>query len=135
MSRSGRIEISARKTAPGRVIRVSVRSMYSAVFFPGRTPGMNPPYFFMLSARSMGLKTRGGGKEREGGGEDQGVDARRGAPERDVGGLPTVDPAADDALGVLDRDLALPLLHEHHGGGHQHHHHHEGAEDEQIQLP
>jgi len=55
--KSGSTEIKARKTAPGRVIRVSVRSMYSAVFFPGLTPGMNPPYFFMLSARSMGLKT------------------------------------------------------------------------------
>ena len=31
--------------------------MYSAVFLPGRTPGMNPPYFFMLSARSIGLNT------------------------------------------------------------------------------
>ena len=30
--------------------------MYSAVFFPGRMPGMNPPYFFMLSAWSFGLK-------------------------------------------------------------------------------
>ena len=30
--------------------------MNSAVFLPGRTPGMKPPYFFMLSARSFGLK-------------------------------------------------------------------------------
>src|SRR5207245_2593521 len=55
--KSGSTEIRARKIAPGRVIRVRVRSMYSAVFLPGRTPGMNPPYFFMLSARSMGLNT------------------------------------------------------------------------------
>ena len=57
MRKSGSTEISARKTAPGSVMRVRVLSMYSAVFFPGRTPGMKPPYFFMLSARSMGLKT------------------------------------------------------------------------------
>jgi hypothetical protein len=57
MRRSGSTEMIARKTAPGSVMRVRIRSMYSAVFLPGRTPGMNPPYFFMLSARSTGLKT------------------------------------------------------------------------------
>ena len=31
--------------------------MYSAVRLPGRMPGMNPPYFRMLSAVSTGLKT------------------------------------------------------------------------------
>ena len=55
--KSGSTEMRARKMAPGRVMRVSTRSMYSAVFLPGRTPGMKPPYFFMLSARSIGLKT------------------------------------------------------------------------------
>ena len=29
--------------------------MYSAVCLPGRMPGMKPPYFFMFSARSIGL--------------------------------------------------------------------------------
>ena len=30
--------------------------MYSAVFLPGRTPGMKPLFFFMLSARSTGFR-------------------------------------------------------------------------------
>ena len=42
--------------APPRVILVRIRSIYSAVFLPGRIPGTKPPYFFMLSATSTGLK-------------------------------------------------------------------------------
>ena len=37
-------------------MRVSMRSMYSAVRAPGFTPGMNAPCFFRFSARSTGLK-------------------------------------------------------------------------------
>jgi len=37
-------------------MRESTWSMYSAVFFPGRMPGMYPPYFLRLSATSTGLK-------------------------------------------------------------------------------
>ena len=37
-------------------MRVSTLSMYAAVALPGRMPGMKPPYFFMLSATSTGLK-------------------------------------------------------------------------------
>ena len=36
--------------------RLTTWSMYSAVFAPGFTPGMNPPCFFRFSARSIGLK-------------------------------------------------------------------------------
>ena len=45
-----------RKSAPGSVMRVTIRSMYSAVFAPGFTPGMNAPCFFRFSAMSTGLK-------------------------------------------------------------------------------
>ena len=41
---------------PTRVMRVNTRSMNSAVFFPGRIPGMNPPCFLRFSATSVGLK-------------------------------------------------------------------------------
>ena len=37
------------------MIRLSTYDRYSAVGRPGRMPGMNPPYFFMSSARSSGL--------------------------------------------------------------------------------
>jgi hypothetical protein len=43
--------------APLKVSRLSTWSMYSAVFFPGRIPGTNPPCFFMFSATSVGLNT------------------------------------------------------------------------------
>jgi hypothetical protein len=33
-----------------------MKSRYSAVGLPGRMPGTKPPYFFMLSATSVGLK-------------------------------------------------------------------------------
>ena len=33
---------------PGKVTQVKILSMYSAVFFPGRTPGINPPCCFMV---------------------------------------------------------------------------------------
>ena len=41
---------------PTTVIFVRILFMYSAVFFPGRMPGMKPPYLRMLSAASLGLK-------------------------------------------------------------------------------
>src|SRR5690242_17079495 len=41
---------------PITVMRVSTKSIYSAVFLPGRMPGMKPPYFLRLSAVSSGLK-------------------------------------------------------------------------------
>ena len=53
--RYGSRAIPARKKAPTRVILVSARSIYSAVDFPGLIPGINPPYFLILSARSIGL--------------------------------------------------------------------------------
>src|SRR2546422_3696451 len=40
----------------------------------------------------------------------------------------------DDALGVLDGDLALPLLHEHDRGGHGDHEQHDHEKDEEPQL-
>ncbi len=48
---------SAAYSAPANVRRVSTRSMYCAVFLPGRMPGMKPPGFFRLSATSTGLNT------------------------------------------------------------------------------
>ena len=54
---SGKMAINARNIAPGSVIRVNILSMNSAVRFPGLIPGMNPPDFFMLSARSTGFNT------------------------------------------------------------------------------
>ena len=57
MMRSGSTAISARKIAPGSVMRDSTRSMYSAVLRPGRMPGTKPPYFRMFSARSFGFST------------------------------------------------------------------------------
>ena len=61
---SGRTAIAARNTAPGSVMRVSTRSMYSAVLRPGRMPGMKPPYFRMFSARSFGFNNDRGGRSR-----------------------------------------------------------------------
>src|SRR6185437_13501943 len=52
----GSSAMSARKTAPGKVMRDITFSMYSAVFAPGFTPGMKPPCFFRFSAISIGLK-------------------------------------------------------------------------------
>ena len=46
---------AARNRAPGSVSLVRMRSRYSAVGRPGRTPGTKPPYFLRLSAWSMGL--------------------------------------------------------------------------------
>ena len=39
------------------VILERTKSIYSAVFSPGRIPGINPPCLFRLSAVSEGLKT------------------------------------------------------------------------------
>ena len=46
----------ARYKPPTTVILVRIVFMYSAVFLPGRMPGMKPPYLRMLSAASLGLK-------------------------------------------------------------------------------
>src|ERR1700712_4770287 len=54
-NRFGRIAMKPRYSEPGNVIRLSTYCRYSAVGRPGRMPGMNPPYFFMSSARSTGL--------------------------------------------------------------------------------
>ena len=40
---------------PGSVILDKILSKYSAVFFPGLTPGINPPFLFMSSAICVGL--------------------------------------------------------------------------------
>ena len=45
-----------RYSPPTTVILVKILFMYSAVFLPGRMPGINPPYLRMLSAASLGLK-------------------------------------------------------------------------------
>ena len=57
MNIDGSMAINARNMAPGSVTLVSTLSIYSEVLFPGRMPGMKPPYFCMLSARSCGLNT------------------------------------------------------------------------------
>ena len=51
----GNTATKAKNSAPGSVMRVMIKSKYSAVCFPGLIPGMNPPYFFILSAMSTGL--------------------------------------------------------------------------------
>ena len=53
---SGNSAITPRYTEPGAVSLLSTYWRYSAVGRPGLMPGMNPPYFFMLSATSVGLK-------------------------------------------------------------------------------
>ena len=53
---TGSSAMTVRNSAPGSVMRVTTRSMYSAVRAPGFTPGMNPPCFFRFSAMSTGLK-------------------------------------------------------------------------------
>jgi len=40
------IAMKPRNIDPGRVILDSILSKYSAVFLPGLTPGINPPFFF-----------------------------------------------------------------------------------------
>jgi hypothetical protein len=57
MSKKGMIEIKAKKTEAGSVMRVRTLSRYCAVFLPGLIPGMKPPDRFRLSAISTGLKT------------------------------------------------------------------------------
>ena len=52
----GRTAMMPRYNEPGSVIRERTNCRYSAVGRPGRMPGMNPPYFFMSSATSTGLK-------------------------------------------------------------------------------
>jgi hypothetical protein len=50
------IATNARYIEPGAVMRERTYCKYSDVGFPARIPGTNPPYFFMLSATSSGLK-------------------------------------------------------------------------------
>src|SRR5262245_41711781 len=45
----------ARNVAPASVMRVITRSRNSAVFLPGRMPGMKEPYSFMFFDISAGL--------------------------------------------------------------------------------
>ena len=54
---SGSRHTAVTYSAPHSVSRVSTLSMYSAVCWPGRMPGMNAPDFFRLSAVSRALKT------------------------------------------------------------------------------
>src|SRR3569833_2665673 len=54
-SSAGNMQTTDRYSALANVICESTRSMYCAVFFPGRMPGMKPPDFFKLSATSTGL--------------------------------------------------------------------------------
>ena len=54
---SGMNEMMIRYSAPTSVMRVRISLMWSAVRLPGRMPGINPPYFLILSATSLGLKT------------------------------------------------------------------------------
>ncbi len=49
--------IIAKKLAPINVSLEATLSKYSAVGFPGLMPGINPPYFFIFSATSLGSKT------------------------------------------------------------------------------
>src|SRR5579883_813510 len=46
----------AEEQRPTSVSRSRIRVRYSLVGRPGRIPGMNPPYFLMLSATSSGSK-------------------------------------------------------------------------------
>ena len=57
-SSAGIMHTTDRYSAPANVMRDSTRSMYCAVFLPGRIPGMKPPDFFRLSATSIGLMKR-----------------------------------------------------------------------------
>ena len=62
-------------------------------------------------------------RERENGrGEDHRDDAAGVHLERDVGARPAVHPAADDSLGVLNRDPPVPAFDEDDGGDHERHH-------------
>ena len=55
MNRFGRTATMPRYREPGRVIRLRMKSRYSAVGLPGRIPGTKPPYLRMLSETSVGL--------------------------------------------------------------------------------
>ena len=52
----GTMAIIARDVAPKNVNRVTIDSKYTSVGRPGRTPTINPPYFFIFRASSDGLK-------------------------------------------------------------------------------
>ena len=46
----GKTATPARNIEPGSVTLVKILSINSAVFFPGRTPGMKPPCCFIFDA-------------------------------------------------------------------------------------
>ena len=52
----GKIAIINKKTAPDAATRVTTKSKNSAVFFPGRIPGMNAPFFCKFVAVASGSK-------------------------------------------------------------------------------
>ena len=52
----GIIAITAKKIAPVKVILFITFCKYSTVGLPGLIPGTNPPFAFILSATSIGLK-------------------------------------------------------------------------------
>ena len=49
-AKAGMMAIKARKSDPGNVILDIIESINSDVFFPGLTPGIKPPFFFISSA-------------------------------------------------------------------------------------
>ena len=56
-------------------------------------------------------------------------------PEREIGVLAAVDPAPDDALGVLHRNPALATLHEDDKADHGNHEGHQEGDHEESQSP
>ena len=52
----GIVAITARKIAPTKVILDITLFRYSTVGLPGLIPGINPPFAFIFSATSTGLK-------------------------------------------------------------------------------
>ncbi len=55
IANAGMMAMKPKKIDPGKVILDKILSKYSAVFFPGLTPGMKPPFFFKSSAIWLGL--------------------------------------------------------------------------------
>src|SRR6266545_2020281 len=125
LRRLGKTAISVRKIAPANVSRVIVKSRKSAVGFPGRTPGMYPPYFFRSSAIWVGGKCAGDavgnravlkavaddgrGKKEQSPGEDDWHHTGVIHFQRHVLRLAPVHFTANNALGVLDSNFAHAL--------------------------
>ena len=55
MANAGSMAKSARKKEPGRVTHDKMQSRYTTVYFPGMTPGINPPFCFSCSAIMVGF--------------------------------------------------------------------------------